>query len=351
MGHRANYVLIEGRRPEIYFSRWGAPSIPAVLLSGPEATIAYVRALTPDEELLDEDWAEGGVLLHVDRRELRFFGGWRIERTRYLRRPLLRTLRALWPGWSVEWALFGIAELALGLGWDVGRVLVSESEDSPLLVGAGPIIEEDAVRITPEPEQAHSILTVRWSETDVRDYLLTPRSTSALSLGPRLLELLADDRGTTLPGEDDPNLPGEGAFLDATAQTLWMWEFSALDPRHPAALARRWPGWQVHGHVDGLVRQVELSGRDVSAVVVPEERAIQELVDELTPDSTTDPARLYAALTRSGQSPLADEGKISVGKGFFSADRPPLTSEERREVILRLLRNTSADPGSPSQRE
>lgn len=60
MGHRANYVLIADGQPSIYFSRWGALSIPAVVLSGPEATLAYVHQLTPDDSLLEDTWAEGG---------------------------------------------------------------------------------------------------------------------------------------------------------------------------------------------------------------------------------------------------------------------------------------------------
>ena len=123
MGNRANYVVIEGGRSEIYFSRWGAPYIPAVLLAGPEATVAYVRALTPDNDLLDCVWAEGGISLDIDQRELRFFGGVKVASAPYVRRLLLDVLRANWSGWSVDWARFGIADLALSLGWDVGRVL------------------------------------------------------------------------------------------------------------------------------------------------------------------------------------------------------------------------------------
>lgn len=72
MGHRANYVLIADGQPTIYFSRWGALRIPAVVLSGPEATLAYVRQLTPDDSLLDDTWAEGGMLLDLDAHRLLF---------------------------------------------------------------------------------------------------------------------------------------------------------------------------------------------------------------------------------------------------------------------------------------
>jgi hypothetical protein len=348
MGHRANYVIIEDGQPAIYFSRWGALTIPAVLLSGPDATTAYVRALTPDDALLDDTWAEGGLALHLGQRELRFFGGLVIESSPYLRRPLLRALRMLWQGWSVEWAAHGIADLALFLGWDVDRVLTSESSDSLLLGSSNPIVNEGQVQTTQVLRQAYSIVTVRWSQSDVRDYWLSPQAVFALSLGPRLLELLANATDSTLPREDDPDLPGNGAYFDVPSRAMWMWELWAFDPRLVAAMERRWPGWHAHGHVDGLVRQVELSGRDAAPIKVPEDRAIEELVEELSRESAIDPTSLFAALTRSAQDSQPGGGQITVGKGFFSADGPPLSPEERREVLLSLLRATTNGADSAS---
>lgn len=341
MGSRANYVLIEGGQPTIHFSRWGASSIPAVLLSGPAETIAYVRTLTPDDYLLDEVWAEGGMLLDVDQRKLRFFGGGAIDSTPYLRRPLLRVLRALWTGWSVDWMLFGVAELALSLGWDIGCVLDNELDDRLLLSRARPDDKVKAVQIAADLKQANSIFTITRAGAHVYDHLLVTPSVSALSVGPHLLDLLDDQPGTTLSTEDDPDLPRQGAYLNVTTQTIWMWEYSTCSPRHVEAIGQCWPGWQVHAHVEGLVRQVELSGRDSSAVMVTEEQANHKLVEELMGEQTTDPAALYAALTRSAPSELPSGGPITFGKGFFSEDGPALSPEERRELLLRLLRSTS----------
>jgi hypothetical protein len=77
---RANYVLVEGGQPRIHFSRWGALSIPALLLSGPDATVTFVRGLTLDAELLNDTWAEGGLLIDMDARLARFWGGQHIQR-------------------------------------------------------------------------------------------------------------------------------------------------------------------------------------------------------------------------------------------------------------------------------
>lgn len=341
MGNRANYVLIEDGQSRLYFSRWGAPDIPGMLLAGPEAAIAYVHALTPDDDLQDEVWAEGGVVLDADLRDLRFFGGVHIENTPYMRRPLLRALRAVWPGWRVAWARFGIADLALSLGRDV-RLVLNVEDDPEWLPDTGRVIQDGDIQTTDELTQARSIFSVRWDENEVRDYLLVPPSASALALGPRLLDLLRTARPATLPREDAPDLPHDGAYLDTTTRSLWMSGTDRVYLLHLWATAQRWPGWQVDGHTEGLARQVALSGRDPAAVVVSEEQAIHELIDELTRTYSIDPAGLYEALVKRDDAPLASSDRITFGKGFFSDDRPLLSKEEQRALLLRLLRETAS---------
>lgn len=68
-------MIIEHGQTQIFFSRWGALTIPSVLLSGPAGTLEYIRQLTPDEALLDNVWAEGGVLVNVDTHRTLFWGG------------------------------------------------------------------------------------------------------------------------------------------------------------------------------------------------------------------------------------------------------------------------------------
>ncbi len=75
MGARADYMLIEDGAIDIYYDKWGAQGVPAVVIDGSEATIASIRELAPTESLMDDIWAEGGILLDMDRRELLFFGG------------------------------------------------------------------------------------------------------------------------------------------------------------------------------------------------------------------------------------------------------------------------------------
>jgi hypothetical protein len=137
--------------------------------------------------------------------------------------------------------------------------------------------------------RAKSIFAVRWADDNITDYLLTSRASDVLSLGPHLLDLIKMHPGTLLPREDEPDLPCEGGFVNVAARTLFMWDFSELEPRYLKALRYCWPEWQVYGHADGLALHVAITGRDPTPIMVPEMQAIDELIDELTQESSTDP--------------------------------------------------------------
>ncbi len=74
MGNRAHYILIRDGQLNIFYSRWGALTIPAVIASGPETTLAYIRELEPAQGLIEPVLIEGSILLNVDAHSALFWG-------------------------------------------------------------------------------------------------------------------------------------------------------------------------------------------------------------------------------------------------------------------------------------
>jgi hypothetical protein len=126
VGHRANCILIENGQTSIYFTRFGALSIPSVLLEGPEATSAYIHKQTPDTTLLDNVWAEGGLLMNKDNRLLCFYSD---VIKPYCVRYLVAALSLVWAGWEVKWATREVAEFADLIGVDRATVLAMEEDE------------------------------------------------------------------------------------------------------------------------------------------------------------------------------------------------------------------------------
>jgi hypothetical protein len=169
LGNQANYVLIEQGQKQIFFSRWGALTTPAVLLSGPEKALKYIRELEPDDALMTNVFAEGGILYNADERRVLFWGGESIAGLPYLRRPLLKLLPLLWQGWSIDWAMYGVADLAYALGWDIWEVLKDMSDDTDFLTGSGPVIET-----LHSQQETDMLISVRSRTGEVRDYRVSP---------------------------------------------------------------------------------------------------------------------------------------------------------------------------------
>jgi hypothetical protein len=103
----------------------------------------------------------------------------------------------------------------------------------------------------------------------------------------------------SLPKEGSQQEPDEGALIDEETNTIWVWQNATLDPRYLEATARRWPGWQVQGHVEGMVRQIILSGRDPTTLMIPHQQAVNELIEELIQQPGIDLRRFSWAIQQA----------------------------------------------------
>jgi hypothetical protein len=104
MGHRANYVIIERGCAELYYSHWGAKTVPADIFWGPLATESFIRTNSRTEEWLDTTWAEGGIALDKDRRRALFFGDAELLDSPEMWGLFLSLASQVWAkyGWALE---------------------------------------------------------------------------------------------------------------------------------------------------------------------------------------------------------------------------------------------------------
>ncbi len=234
MGARADYVLIEDGAIDIYYDKWGAQGVPAVVIDGSEATIASIRELAPTESLMDDIWAEGGILLDMDRRELLFFGGDSIRFSPPWQRILLHMMRRVWQGWSVAWAGRGIVDIASYPG--VAEFL--RIDPSSLIKRNERVIDqpyaEAKLRNPHENPWVYTVLTVKWEDGRVGDYTFKSMLDGYLLFGPRLLDVLRERKPDTLPCEEssgkytEPDAPREGTFINTETRAMWVWHHAPL---------------------------------------------------------------------------------------------------------------------------
>jgi hypothetical protein len=66
MGHRGNMLIAEGGRLDVHYSHWGAQSVLADALRGPDPFIRMIQECTKDDSLI-QDAAFGEAIAFVDR--------------------------------------------------------------------------------------------------------------------------------------------------------------------------------------------------------------------------------------------------------------------------------------------
>jgi hypothetical protein len=120
MGHRTNYAILERDRLRLFYSHWGALSVPEDLFWGPD----HARAFIEDEEEVDpgrwlnEIWCEGGAAMNFNTSELVLFGCQGVGDYVETLDAYIELINAVWAphGWSVRWAADGIFDLAACVG-------------------------------------------------------------------------------------------------------------------------------------------------------------------------------------------------------------------------------------------
>jgi len=118
MGHRAHYAIRRQGETRLFYSHWGARTVPEDAFFGPRHLETFVQRLDRARVWLDDAWAEGGLALDHDTRTLAFFGG---DTDEDLIEAWLQLMRALWADWSVRW-VDGMPDLAVALDVDPSTV-------------------------------------------------------------------------------------------------------------------------------------------------------------------------------------------------------------------------------------
>lgn len=292
MGARANYVIIEDGAIDIYYSHWGAMYVPEVVIDGPEATRAYIRDEAPTTgSLMNDIWAEGGILLDMDRRSLLFFGGENIRFSPPWQRIFLHMMRSVWQGWSVAWAARGIVDIGAYPG-------VAESlriDPASLIQSRDRVIEQayDAAKIRNPHENPwiYTVITVTWEDGQVADYTFDSALDGYLLFGPDLLVILREREPDTLPREEDSGAityfnapdqdPREGVYINMASRTMWVMHYRPPYSVKPESIEQIWHGWSVNERFEGLGYQVALSGRSSALVAAPYNQVEEEIIGDL----------------------------------------------------------------------
>jgi hypothetical protein len=251
MGNRANMVVVENGDWTVHYAHWAGCRMLDAVAFGPEHAVRYVRAHKPEPELgyngwTDPLWADGGVVVDLDRSRMLFFGE-ELAASMNERRAMLDVLPLMWPGYEVGWAYGGTDELVdyLGAGrrWELGR-RGAESELAGARSGLCHLVSvvdaNGTLRMWP----------LKWGY-------------SAAWLGPTMIDTLPG-RGVSRMRRD--KIPESGVHVDVGNKSVGVW--TTWEARGIFdLLPERWPGWRTDCWDDRYEEQLLRCG---GALRIPE---------------------------------------------------------------------------------
>ena len=211
------------------------------LIGGPDLALRYARSLRrcAKDEWVDPTWADGGVVVDLDRRRVLFFGDELMVEMRE-RRALMSALAAVWPDFAIGWAYDGTVELA---GY-VGAELRPHTWD-----------RQPKLRLTRDRNALCHLVSVVDATGQLRMWPLWWHLSKAWH-GPALID--------KLPGRGVRRLalgkiPESGAHIDVRRKTVGAWQ-TADTMGFFKALPDLWSGWQRECWEDRYEEQVSRCG-------------------------------------------------------------------------------------------
>jgi hypothetical protein len=274
MGTRANFVIVEQGKWELFYDHWAASTLHYDLFWGPEAAVEYVRqypAVDPETGWLDEVWCEGGALIDLDQQVLIWFG--QFGNNAYDVRYYHLLMQQAWPGWRIERAVEGILSIVRYLGRSLERFTPLEREFKPRV--AEDFNLDPAYYYNSFPETLISVRDaqgIRYSRVQI-DYQLCLIEQDL----PLILKHLSDD-----PSLFDIINPCSGLHLDYEQGKLYFWrtEYTPFLEEH---LKKAWPSWQriVLGEYDAFWQHLKLAQIDLPSSLEEDKEQQQILIDRI----------------------------------------------------------------------
>jgi hypothetical protein len=326
MGHRANLIIVNDGRYDLFYSHGAANTLPRDLFWGPDHATAFIRIQRHIDESgwLDEIWAEGGAILDQDRKCLVIFGGEDIRFDVPLRRVYLELLGKVWASWQVRWANNGVVDLADYVGYPREKVLSDKPEPS-----------WQCTLSPPQNESWTDIVGTVDTSIGVRIFPLAGEVDSYLGCGLQLVEAAKENLGLREFdfAEKNTGFPTGGFHLDLQRKEVHYW-IANSEPNLADRLDSSWPGWRIVAHQDRFESQLELAGSALRFPTLSRLAILDRVRDLLMLDVTKSPVDTLLSLTATD---LPDVKTVEINPYALRDDRLPISREDKEGILNRAL--------------
>lgn len=321
MGSRANYITIKNGTTEIHYHHWGAQVIAHDMFWGETVAQEFISKLPLQDELLDDVWCEGAVVLDSDRRTFIFFSNADLKWSNTLKRVYMALLRLSWDGWEVSWARHGLHTLLEYLKNPPGDLISPEPE-------IGHTLNETAFI---ESSQWDGALISILKNGELHHYEMDFRADDFLSQGMRALTYLEGIPMKRIQKESRSHEYDSYLFMDRDNKLIAYDNEFEHHHRLYQRLAEYWPGWTLVEHDMGMYGHSRYCGIPWQELVMDEDIAAAAITDMLLNSRDLDPADTLKALSKHGLEVRPNTSH------FFQSDTPAVTRACKEACFRHIL--------------
>lgn len=324
MGHRASYAIKENGAVSYYYSHWGANQIHSDFFFGPFPAISLVRSTSPDNQLLDDRWCEGGACIDIDKKSILLFGDIGYEFS--FRELFLELLAIAWSGWSVSWAKYGIATIAdyLEVPEEIVLTLTYSSDDFNTIDR-----ETEPVDLSDKDHWISTIITIKDDDGKLRDVVSNQQSDSLLAAGPEMLLPYLERCPEYHPVLNEYGYE-DTIFIDLAKKTVQATiELSgAVNYQLEKFVKGIWTGWTVQGHNLDLREHWKLTGREADFLrTLTITQQLNDLQEFVTEPSYFNPREFVDLLESKGE-------QVGITNPFFFDTYEILLDQNRKKKFF-----------------
>ena len=237
MSNRANYILIENGITQLYYSKYGADTLGYRLIDGVNKIVETTRRFELVRELMEDGYAEGAMILNLDKQEILFFDDLLGIESTFLKPIIFKMLmETLYVGWSIKWAMMGMLDIAEYLGEKEHRVVRLEDVQ---------LSKPKVVAIKPEHSRISNLFFIKVSGK-ILCYYLPYLAHSILSMvRSELEEFLSNFEQSDYSNLNRSNI-SEFIFIDDNLQVLNLYFSRPLFVRKITKALELWRGWKIN---------------------------------------------------------------------------------------------------------
>lgn len=261
MGHRANLVLVEKDKVNIYYSKWDGRNASKILSQGLRFCENHFKKYDEDGWLMDNTWAEGGILIDKNKNTILFFEIEFLETGGLKRKFIEYLIQNIWEKWKIEWAFRGNVDFAEYLNIMDSRILADGC------IPNFPKIKDLKELIIEEEHQecaGKSLITIIHKNTS-KDYILFGfgrEINSCIGEGEELKDNLPSKLEIYDPGNINDLEIDDVLIVDYDNKNLYIYWNYEVDDRHINKVREIWKGWYCERQTKGVQFNFEYTNRN-----------------------------------------------------------------------------------------